>query len=94
MTPQDDLRGKDEERLDALFATYRNACPDPEPSAGFMPQLWQRIEARERSSTLFGHLARNLMTEALALSSILAIAVSVTHSRLNASRSSSPCSLQ
>ena len=48
-----------------------------------MPQLWQKIEARERSSTVFGHLARNLVTAALALSSIMALAVSVTHSHAN-----------
>jgi anti-sigma-K factor RskA len=34
-----------EDRLNALWAEYREACPDPEPSAQFMPQLWQRIEA-------------------------------------------------
>lgn len=84
MEPQDHLTGSDEERLNALFTTYRNACPDPEPSPGFMPQLWQKIEARERSSTLFGRLARNLVTAALALSSIMALAVSVSHSRANA----------
>lgn len=35
-----------EDKLDALWKEYREACPDPEPSAQFMPQLWQRIEAR------------------------------------------------
>jgi anti-sigma-K factor RskA len=39
-----------EDKLDSLFAEYRDACPDPEASANFMPQLWQRIETR-RSST-------------------------------------------
>lgn len=72
--------GSDETRLDALFAAYHAACPDPEPSANFMPQLWQKIETRERRSTVFGRLARNLVTAALALSSILALAVSLTHS--------------
>ena len=71
----------DEERLDALFQTYRKACPDPEASANFMPQLWQRIEARERTSTVFVRLARNLVTAALALSSVLALAITVSHSR-------------
>jgi hypothetical protein len=32
--------------LDALFAQYREACPDREASANFMPQLWEQIEAR------------------------------------------------
>jgi anti-sigma-K factor RskA len=34
-----------DDKLDALWAEYRDACPDPEASAQFMPQLWQRIEA-------------------------------------------------
>jgi anti-sigma-K factor RskA len=35
-----------DEKLDPLWAAYREACPCAEPSAQFMPQLWQRIEAR------------------------------------------------
>jgi len=73
--------GSDDTRLDALLAAYRDACPDPEPSANFMPQLWQKIEARQQSSTVFGRLARNLVTAALALSGILGLAVSLSHSR-------------
>src|SRR5579863_1584754 len=34
------------EKLDPLWTAYREACPDIEPSAHFMPQLWQRIEAQ------------------------------------------------
>jgi hypothetical protein len=73
-----DNLGSDETRLDTLFAAYRDACPDPEPSANFMPQLWQKIEAREQTSTIFGRLARNLVTAALALSVILGLAVSLS----------------
>jgi hypothetical protein len=68
----------DDERLDALFRAYRQAVPDPEPSADFMPRLWQKIEARERVPLLFGKLARNLVTVALALSVMMAVAVSLT----------------
>jgi hypothetical protein len=75
---QDYPTGSDESRLDALFEAYRFACPDPEPSVNFMPRLWQKIEARERVSTVFGRLARNLVTAALALSSIMAIAVTIS----------------
>lgn len=75
-----DNLGSDETRLDALFAAYRDACPDREPSVNFMPLLWQKIEAREQTSTIFGRLARNLVTAALALSGILALAVSLSHS--------------
>src|ERR1051326_7130450 len=34
------------DKLDPLWAEYREACGDPEASANFMPQLWQRIEAQ------------------------------------------------
>ena len=34
------------DKLDPLWAAYRDACPDAEPSAHFMPQLWQRIEGQ------------------------------------------------
>lgn len=33
-------------RLDEWFSAYRDACPEPEPSADFMPRLWARIEGR------------------------------------------------
>lgn len=36
--------GNDE--LDALFAGYRESLPDPDPGAGFMPNLWRAIEAK------------------------------------------------
>jgi anti-sigma-K factor RskA len=34
------------DKLDPLWTAYREACPDVEPGAHFMPQLWQRIEAQ------------------------------------------------
>jgi hypothetical protein len=40
-------------RLDGLFAAYRDACPDPEPSPDFMPRLWARIEGRRQSQEVF-----------------------------------------
>jgi hypothetical protein len=33
-------------KLDALWSEYRGLMPDPEPSADFMPNLWQKIEAQ------------------------------------------------
>lgn len=33
-------------KLDALFAQYRDAMPDQDAGASFMPGLWQKIEAR------------------------------------------------
>ncbi len=46
---RDRVQGSSEDRLDPLWAQYREACPDPEPSAAFMPQMWQRIEARRNA---------------------------------------------
>jgi len=73
--------GSDEARLDALFQSYRSACPDIEASANFMPLLWQRIEARQSVSLVFTRLARNLTTVALALSIVLGLVVSFSGSR-------------
>ncbi len=43
---------QDERELDALFANYREAMPDLDGSAEFMPKLWQAIEARQRFKLL------------------------------------------
>ncbi len=82
MDRQSHNTGSDETRLDVLFQAYRAACPDPEPSANFMPLLWQRIEARQSVSVVFSRLARNLMTAALALSILLGLVVSFSGSRV------------
>lgn len=62
----------DEQRLDELFRAYREACPAPEASAHFMPNLWARIEARQSATTLFGRLARSFATAGMALSMLMA----------------------
>ncbi len=58
-------------KLGALFVAYRDACPDPSPSVNFMPGMWARIDAREKSSTLFSRMAKALVTAAVAASVIL-----------------------
>ncbi|PYT18953.1 MAG: hypothetical protein DMG59_02200 [Acidobacteria bacterium] len=40
-----------DDKLDALWSDYREACPDPEPGPDFMPKLWQRIEAQRAATT-------------------------------------------
>ncbi len=35
-------------KLDALLAQYRDAIPDQDAGANFMPDLWKKIEARRR----------------------------------------------
>src|SRR5882762_3861276 len=44
--------------LDGLLAAYREACPAPEPSASFMPRIWERIEARRNFSLRFRRLTQ------------------------------------
>ncbi len=64
--------GDANQRLDALLHRYRELHPDPEASANFMPQLWAKIE-RRKSSSLFSHAARYLVTAALAATAILSV---------------------
>ena len=79
----DPLRGKDEERLDALFQAYRLACRGPEASANFMPELWQRIEARQRYTFSFKRMANALVTAAVALSIALGVYMAMPHGNAN-----------
>jgi hypothetical protein len=65
-----------ERRLDELLRAYRQACPEPEASVNFMPALWARIEARQVSTSLFGRMAKALVTVALAATVVLGILVS------------------
>ena len=62
-----------EAQLDNLFHAYRQACPDPEPSVNFMPEMWAKIEAREASSTVFNRLAKMLVTAALGASVVMGL---------------------
>lgn len=62
-----------DERLDALFREFAAACPDREPSANFMPKLWQQIEARQTYTFSFRRMANALVTAAVALSIILGV---------------------
>lgn len=59
-----------ESKLTALWAKYREACPDPEPSPEFMPELWRRIEARRQvaMSVLVRRWVEVCVISALALS--------------------------
>lgn len=63
----------DEERLDALFRAYRDAFPDPEPSPGFMPGLWEKIEARRRYSWSLRRWAGGFVTAAAAVCMLMAV---------------------
>ncbi len=73
------MRG-DEERLDALFRAYRDACPTPEASVNFMPELWAKIESRQRFTFSFHRMANALVTVAVALSIALTVYMSLPRS--------------
>ena len=63
-----------DDRLNALWAEYRDACPDPESSTNFMPQLWQKIESRRvESVSVFRRMAQICVMATVALT--LAITV-------------------
>ncbi len=61
--------------LQGLFQQYREALPDTEPSPNFMPAIWQKIEARQSTSRLFGKVARGFVSAAMAVSCMLALFV-------------------
>lgn len=61
--------------LDSLFKEYREACPDPEPSAQFTPSLWARIETRRKSSSWLRRYAEICVAATLAVALLLAIFV-------------------
>jgi hypothetical protein len=76
MFPEDRHQG---ERLSALFRAYGKACIAPEPSANFMPQLWQRIESRQTFSFFFGRVARGFVTAAVAATVAMAVYLTIPH---------------
>src|SRR5947207_10646280 len=82
MFPEDEAN----KRLSALFRAYGEACVPPEPSANFMPQLWQRIESRQTFSFFFGRVARGFVTGAVAAT--LAMGVYLTIPRASNSHTS------
>ena len=71
-----------ERKLASLWAKYREACPDPEPGPEFMPELWQRIEARRQAtvSLLFRRWAEVCVMAAVALS-LLVSTLLIPHSQ-------------
>jgi ABC-type nitrate/sulfonate/bicarbonate transport system permease component len=74
------MRGNEDEKLDALFRAYHNACPDPEASANFMPNLWSRIDSRQKYLFSFRRMANGFATAAAALSIALGLYMSIPRS--------------
>jgi hypothetical protein len=73
-------RGMDEggsgSKLDGLFAEYRSAFPETDGGANFMPNLWQKIEARRMESvSVFRRLAQVCVLATAALTVAMAILI-------------------
>jgi len=62
----------DEHGVEELFAQYRAACPELEPSVHFMPDLWRRIDARRGFWFVFQGLARTAAVAAIMVCLLLA----------------------
>jgi hypothetical protein len=63
-----------DDKLDALWVEYREACLDPEPSPEFMPRLWQKIEARRVETTsVFRRVAQICVMATLALTLFMSV---------------------
>ncbi len=62
------------DKLDALWPEYRDACPDPEPTVQFMPNLWRLIDARRAASaSIFRRLAQICVVATVALTLLMAV---------------------
>ncbi len=68
-------------RLDALLQAYREANPDRDASPNFMPELWRRIEERQRSVFFMGRWTRALVTAAAVLTMGMAAWLYIPHGR-------------
>ena len=61
----------------ALFAEYKAALPDPEPSSNFMPNLWRKIEARQNLLFRMKRLTKFFVAAAAAICILFATMLSV-----------------
>jgi hypothetical protein len=77
------MNGNHEEGLDALFRAYRDACTPPQPSVNFMPNLWVKIESRQRYTFSFRRMANAMATAAVALSLALTAYMAIPRSHPN-----------
>jgi hypothetical protein len=65
-----------EAKLDNLFAEYHSALPDRDGGVNFMPNLWQKIEARRNESvSVFRRLAQACVLATAALTVAMAILI-------------------
>jgi hypothetical protein len=65
-----------DDNLAKLWVEYRQAVPDPEPSADFMPKLWRRIDARRQEPlSVFRRLAQVCVMTTLALALLMSVII-------------------
>lgn len=62
-----------ERQFDELMGRYREACPDPEASAVFMPRLWQNIEARQNYLIEWKRWTQGFLAGAIAAGVLFAV---------------------
>jgi hypothetical protein len=68
------------DQLSHFFAAYRDACPDGDGSANFLPSIWEQIEARQSFWFSFERLARASAAVAVAVCMLL-VGLNVAASR-------------
>jgi hypothetical protein len=61
------------DELQALFASYREALPDPEATANFMPKLWESIESKQVFAYSFSRMAKTIVAAAAGLCLIMSL---------------------
>ena len=63
-----------DDKLDALWAEYRDALPDTNPSVEFMPKLWRRIDQQRVATTsIFRRLSQVFVVATAALTLLMAV---------------------
>lgn len=66
-----------ESKFDGLLRDYRDACPEPAGSLGFVPGLWRRIESQKSFLRRAKGWTSAYVTAAAALCLILVILISL-----------------
>ncbi len=59
--------------LDSLFNAYRDALPDPEPTASFTPGVWKKIDARRSPLRLLRRMTEALVVLSTAVAALIGV---------------------
>jgi hypothetical protein len=74
------MRNLDQE-LDELFRAYRQSFAEADASSGFMPGVWEKIEARRSFAFRVTHLARAFLGATAVLFTLMAGFFVLVHDR-------------